>query len=103
MSKLKEKDAKVDALKIDEKELFMRVAEIIENRKYRAEAHANQETTMMFWEVGQYINSVVLDNKRAAYGKKILPELSSKLIEKYGKSFSERNLYELQAGDKKCH
>ena len=87
--------SKTDALKIDENELFVRVAEIIENRKYRAALHVNQETTMMFWEVGKYIDSVVLDNKRAAYGKKILTELAAKLIEKYGKSFSERNLYRM--------
>ena len=95
MSKQNEKDIEVNALKIDEKELFLRIAEIIENRKYRAETHANQETTMMFWEVGQYISSVVLDNKRAKYGKKILTELASKLTAKYGKSFSERNLYRM--------
>ncbi|MDR1158515.1 MAG: hypothetical protein LBK75_09495 [Oscillospiraceae bacterium] len=37
---------------IDEAALFERVAAIIENRKNRAYAYANQETTMMFWEVG---------------------------------------------------
>jgi predicted nuclease of restriction endonuclease-like (RecB) superfamily len=49
----------------------------------------------MFWEVGRYIKSVVLDNERAEYGKKILPMLSAKLITKYGKSFSERNIYRM--------
>jgi len=57
--------------------------------------HANQETTLMFWEVGQHINSIVLENKRAAYGKKILTELATKLVTKYGNSFSERNLYRM--------
>ena len=49
----------------------------------------------MFWEVGQYINSAVLGNKRAAYGKQILSSLSAKLIAKYGKSFAERNIYRM--------
>ena len=80
---------------VDENQLFARVAEIIENRKYRAISHANQETTLMFWEIGQYINSVVLEDKRAAYGKKILTMLSAKLIEKYGNNFAERNLYRM--------
>jgi hypothetical protein len=80
---------------IDEAVLFERVAAIIENRKYRAYAHANHENTLMFWEVGQYINSAVLGNKRAAYGKQILTTLSAKLVTKYGKSFVERNIYRM--------
>ena len=80
---------------IDVTQLFARVAEIIENRKYRAISHANQETTLMYWEIGQYINSVVLEDKRAAYGKKILTMLSAKLTEKYGNNFTERNLYRM--------
>jgi len=83
------------AIAVDEPALFKRVSAIIENRKYQAYAHANQEATLMFWEVGGYINSVVLDSKRAEYGKKILTTLSAKLVEKYGKNFSERNLYRM--------
>jgi len=82
---------------IDEAALFERASAIIENRKFRAMAAANSETTLMFWEVGQLISNVTLDNKRAAYGKKILTELASKLTEIYGNSFSERNLYRMIA------
>ena len=80
---------------LDENMLFERVAAIIENRKYRTYAHANYENTIMFWEVGQYINSTVLSKKRAAYGKQILSSLSAKLIAKYGKSFAQRNIYRM--------
>jgi len=34
---------------------------------------------MKYWEVGHYISSVVLDDGRTEYGKKILPELAAKL------------------------
>jgi predicted nuclease of restriction endonuclease-like (RecB) superfamily len=80
---------------IDEAALFERVAAIIENRRSRAGTYANREATLMFWEVGQYINSFVLGNKRADYGKKILPTLSAKLVANYGKDFAERNLYRM--------
>jgi predicted nuclease of restriction endonuclease-like (RecB) superfamily len=80
---------------VDENALFERIAAIIENRKGRAAAYANSEITLMFWEVGRHINSVVLDSKRAGYGKKILPSLAAKLVARYGKSFSERNLYRM--------
>jgi len=65
---------------IDEAALFEHVVEIIENRKSRAAAHANQEATLMFWEIGQLINRSILDNERAGYGKKILSELATKLM-----------------------
>jgi predicted nuclease of restriction endonuclease-like (RecB) superfamily len=72
--------------------LFTQIAKIIENRKYKAITHTNQEVTMMFWEVGQHINSVVLDSKRAEYGKQIVATLSLQLVKKYGNSFELTNL-----------
>ena len=58
-------------------------------------AYANREVTLMYWEVGHYINVNVLNDERAGYGKKNLPALSAKLMAKYGKSFTERNLYRM--------
>ncbi|MCL2765337.1 MAG: PDDEXK nuclease domain-containing protein [Treponema sp.] len=49
----------------------------------------------MFWEVGQYINSILLGNERAEYGKRIVSELATQLIIKYGKNFTERNIYRM--------
>jgi predicted nuclease of restriction endonuclease-like (RecB) superfamily len=46
----------------------------------------------MYWEVGQFINSTVLDFKRAEYGKRIVAMLSTQLVEQYGKVFVARNL-----------
>jgi predicted nuclease of restriction endonuclease-like (RecB) superfamily len=80
---------------VDENALFARVAEIIESRKARAGAYANREITLMFWEVGEYINSVILDGGRAAYGKNILSTLSAKLMSIYGKSFYMENIYRM--------
>ncbi|MDR1001081.1 MAG: DUF1016 N-terminal domain-containing protein [Clostridiales bacterium] len=91
-------DALIPAVKvavIDESALFERVAMIIERRKNNAAAYANSEGTLMFWEIGQYVNSVILDSKRAEYGKKIFSTLATKLAARYGKSFSEQNLYRM--------
>jgi hypothetical protein len=49
----------------------------------------------MYWEVGRYIASVVLDGDRAGYGKKIFATLSRKLVKTYGKTFEEKNLYRM--------
>lgn len=75
--------------------LFKHVSSIIEKRRYSAGAYANREITLMYWEIGGYINSNILKNKRAEYGKNILTTLSSKLAARYGSSFSERNLYRM--------
>ena len=80
---------------VNEALLFENISKIIENRKFRAAASANHEVNLMFWEIGCYINSVILDFKRAAYGKAIFSTLSRKLAEKYGKSFQEENLYRM--------
>jgi len=77
---------------VDENTFFAHVAEIIETRKQRAGAFANCEVTLMFWEVGSYINSVVLGNKRAEYGKKILTALAAKLADRYGIAFEYTKL-----------
>jgi predicted nuclease of restriction endonuclease-like (RecB) superfamily len=80
---------------IDEMQLFDSVIEIIERRKSSAADYANQETTIMFWEVGRFINSAILNYKRATYGKKILSELATKLVKRYGRNFAERNIYRM--------
>jgi len=77
---------------IDEALLFQRVSAIIENRKYQAAAYANREVTLMYWEIGQHINSVLLGGERAAYGKQILATLSQDLRAAYGNTFELRNL-----------
>jgi len=80
---------------IDETALFESVSAIIENRKSRVQAQVNREISLMYWEVGVQINSIILDGERAAYGKKILSTLSTKLIEIYGSSFYVENIYRM--------
>jgi predicted nuclease of restriction endonuclease-like (RecB) superfamily len=81
-----------DMAAIDAVVLFERVSAIIENRKSRAGAYANREVTLMYWEIGQYVSSVLLDGSRAEYGRKIVVTLSAQLAERYGKPFEARNL-----------
>jgi predicted nuclease of restriction endonuclease-like (RecB) superfamily len=97
LSKKKQKnDLKTEnPLIINEDLLLTHISQIIENRKACTYSYANQEITLMFWEIGHYINSVVLESKRAEYGKRILTALSAKLTSKYGKNFTERNLYRM--------
>ncbi len=86
----KKVDGKV--ITVAEDALLIKIAEIIESRKYRAGAYANREVTLMYWEIGRYINTNVLGNKRAEYGKNIVSELATQLVFNYGKSFDMQNL-----------
>jgi len=86
---------RIPSQEIDENDLFEHISEIIDNRKRRAYARVNQEVTMMFWEIGHVINSFVLENKRADYGKKIVSALATQLEKTYGGNFSKRNLYRM--------
>jgi len=79
MNKKKQEVVLANDMQIDENAIFERVSEIIENRKTRATTYANSEITLMFWEIGRYVNSVILDSKRAAYGKRIVATLSQQL------------------------
>jgi len=95
MSKKKPNPIPSEALQVDEPSLFVRIAEIIETRKSRAGAYANREVTLMYWEIGRYINTVLLGGERAEYGRRIFATLSRKLVERYGRAFEEKNLYRM--------
>jgi hypothetical protein len=67
--------------------LFNRISKIIEKRKNRAGMYANREVTLMYWEIGRYIGSVLLGGERAEYGKAIVATLSQQLVRNYGSGF----------------
>ena len=46
---------------------------------------------MLYWRIGQRIHTQVLDRRRGAYGKEVLPTLAAQLVED-GSSFAEQNL-----------
>lgn len=80
---------------VDATGIFDHVASIIENRKFRAAAYANREVTLMYWEVGRYIGSVILDGGRGKYGKQIVATLAQQLQSKYGSSFDYVNIHRM--------
>ncbi|RSK89776.1 DUF1016 domain-containing protein [Pandoraea apista] len=47
---------------------------------------------MLYWRIGQRIRTQVLDGRRGAYGKEVLPTLAAQLVKEYGNSFAEQNL-----------
>ena len=60
--------------------------------KQQTAVAVNATITMLYWQVGNRINTEILKTQRAEYGKQIVSVLSSHLMEEYGSSFSEKNL-----------
>lgn len=77
---------------VPEQALFIEISTLIEQARGTVVSQVNYAVTLLFWNIGRRINEVVLQNKRAEYGKKIVVTLSRQLTEKYGRSFEEKNL-----------
>ena len=97
MSKILKRKNNLQLADIEQEHIiFSNVAQIIEKRKFNAVSAANSQIVLMFWEIGTYINSIILGMERAEYGKKILSTVSTKLVTNYGTPFVEANLYRMK-------
>lgn len=77
----------------DRAELLMNdLTQLIEQSQRQVVAQANSTLTMLFWQIGLRINSEILKNKRADYGKRIVPTLSAQLEARFGRNFELGNL-----------
>jgi len=65
---------------------------IIENTKNQVAIQANSSLTIMFWQIGKRIQSQILENERADYGKQIIVSLSRELTINFGNSFKDKNV-----------
>ncbi len=72
--------------------LIGELKQLIEETRTTVAATVNTGLTLLYWRVGNRIRQDVLADKRADYGKEILPTLSAKLMDEYGRGWSERNL-----------
>lgn len=72
--------------------LFSEIKYLIEEAKQNVASTVNAATTVLYWNVGAKINSEILGNKRAEYGKEVVKSLSRQLTIEYGKGWSEQQL-----------
>ncbi len=83
---------KKEILIYTEQALLTELAQLIEQSQKQLVTQANSTLTMLFWHIGNRINKEILQNKRADYGKRIVPALSAQLETQYGRNFELRNL-----------
>lgn len=72
--------------------LVKQLRELIENTRQRVASVVSDETSQLYWNVGNAINTFVLQGNRAEYGKQIVVSVSRQLAAEYGDSFEEKNL-----------
>ncbi|MDP4964933.1 MAG: DUF1016 N-terminal domain-containing protein, partial [Salibacteraceae bacterium] len=75
-----------------ENALYQDLSKIIEQGKRQVTAQVNSTLTMVYWQVGERINTEILHNERAEYGKEIVATLARQLKFTFGNSFQEKNL-----------
>lgn len=76
-----------------DKQLFSDICQIKDTARIQVAVKANTELTLMYWHIGRRINTDVLGNQRAEYGKQVVLTLSAQLQERFQTSqFSLRNL-----------
>lgn len=91
---MKNNKPSIDIVPIGFKEdkILSEIRSLIEFSRFRVAVAINSELTRLYWSIGERIRREILNEKRAVYGEKILPTLSTKLVPLYGDGFSERNL-----------
>lgn len=72
--------------------LLAEIKNLIETARDRVAAIVNAELTMLYWQIGQRINTEILKGDRAEYGKEIVANLAKELIQEYGRGFSAKSL-----------
>ncbi len=68
--------------------LFKGIEQLIETARRRVAVFVNAETTMLYWQIGDFVNKELLKENRGVYGAKILATLSQDLMKTFGKGYS---------------
>jgi hypothetical protein len=73
--------------------LFGRVVSILEQAQGNVVRAVNTNMVLAYWLIGrEIVQELQGGEERAAYGKKVVEELSARLTERYGKGFSPTTL-----------
>lgn len=74
--------------------LVNEISNLIEQSKQQVVSQVNSSLTILFWQIGNHINTAILNNTRADYGKEIVVTVSRQLELRYGRNFAEKILEE---------
>lgn len=69
-------------------QLIEKITTLVHTTRSNVALFLNAETTLMYWSIGNYINTELKQKNQIQYGKQILVTLSQELTKKVGKGFS---------------
>lgn len=69
-------------------QLIEKITTLVHTTRSNVALFLNAETTLMYWAIGNYINTELKQKKQIEYGKQILVTLSQELTKNLGKGFS---------------
>jgi len=78
--------------RLEDAGLLIDLVNIIETSKQALNQQVNSGIILLFWEVGRRINSEILGQERAEYGRQIVSTASTQLQWYYGSNFAIRSL-----------
>lgn len=73
-------------------EVFDAVRELIENSRQQASMQVNAIMTQLYWQIGVFLSTQVLQGQRAEYGAKVIGKLSEELTTHFGRGWSQQQL-----------
>jgi predicted nuclease of restriction endonuclease-like (RecB) superfamily len=74
--------------------LFGRVAVILDQARGNVVRAVNTQMVLAYWLIGrEIVEAVQGGEERAAYGKRVVEDLSARLTQRYGRGFSVSNLW----------
>jgi predicted nuclease of restriction endonuclease-like (RecB) superfamily len=82
---------------VDERQLLADVRGLIQTARERVALYVNQETVLLYWDIGARIRRDVLGFERAAYGQRIMQNLGRELTREFGRGYGWRNLFNMLA------
>ncbi len=68
--------------------LISEIRQLINETRVGVAIAVNASLTLLYWKIGQRIQTEILKGERAEYGKEILATLSQQLTKDYGRGFS---------------
>jgi hypothetical protein len=75
--------------------LLRDVREQIVTARERVASAVNSVLVALHWKIGERIQRGLLKEKRAGYGEEIVATVSRRLVEEFGRGFSEKSLWRM--------
>ncbi len=79
--------------RVDEAALMADLRDLIQSARQRVASVANAAQTLLYWRLGRRLVKENLQDRRAAYGKRIVATASQQLRIEFGDGFTVRSLY----------